>query len=174
MCGTLGNPKYDGYCTHCFSNLFPGDARTAAIRTKSKETKWVNAILETDTAHGYEWICDKTIYVKYAGGCCESKRRIDLRTMIGSRTLAIEIDENQHKYYAVDYEATRYNNLMMDFTAPYVFLRINPDSFRKNGIKQNPRFEERLAQVEAKILEILSSIGSVVELMTVIHLFYDE
>jgi len=49
-CPILGNTKYDGYCTHCFSNLFPSDPRTQQIRKKSKEilTIWFyEAILES-------------------------------------------------------------------------------------------------------------------------------
>ena len=142
---------------------------------KSKEIKWVNAILQSEAVGGYAWIWDKPIYVQYAGGCCESRCRIDLRTMVGNKVLAIEIDEEQHRRYkAVDYETTRYNNLMMDFTAPYIFLRINPDRFKINGVKQDPSFEERFEKVEDKIQEILEDMDSVEELMTIVHMFYDE
>ena len=40
---------------------------------------------------------DKPFYVDLEGGCCASKRRIDLRKLIGNTMLCIEVDENQHK-----------------------------------------------------------------------------
>jgi hypothetical protein len=37
-CDTIVMNKYDGYCTHCFANLFPNDPRTAEILTHYE--KW--------------------------------------------------------------------------------------------------------------------------------------
>jgi hypothetical protein len=121
-CGHLGNPKYDKYCTHCFRNLFPEDPRTAAIRTNSKEIKWVNVLLQSPMLGGFDWRHDKPFFVSFAGGCCDTKRRVDLWTIVGNVLLAIEIDEFEHKYRAADYKETRYNDLAMDFTARQVIL----------------------------------------------------
>jgi hypothetical protein len=104
------------HCTHCFRNLFPNDPRTAAIQTNSKEIKWVNTLLQSPVLAGSEWRWDKPFYVSFAGGCCNTKRRIDLWTIVGNVLVAVEIDEFQHKDRAVDYEETRYNDLAMDFT----------------------------------------------------------
>lgn len=189
-CGTRGNPRYDGYCTHCFANLFPNDHRTGSIRIKSKETTWVNAILQTAVAAGHVWVWDRPLYVSYEGGCCDTKRRIDLWTLCGNLVVAVEIDERQHKSYAKDQEAQRYNDLLMDFTGRYVFLRINPDPFRSGGAMTDPAFEDRLALVEAKLAQILADAGDSAEagagaaaqaaagdspdLVTIHHMFYDE
>ena len=34
FCYTIASKKYNGYCTHCFKNLFPTDPLTFKIRTK--------------------------------------------------------------------------------------------------------------------------------------------
>lgn len=173
MCSTIGNPRYDRYCTHCFANLFPNDPRTSSIRSKSKEVAWVNAILQLPVISEHRWTWDKPIFVTYDGGCCESKRRIDLWALIEGTIVAIEIDEGQHKRYKPDYEENRYNEIFLDFSARYIFVRINPDSFTLAGIKVDPSFQERLTVVERKLHDILDGLCDFGEMIDVHHIFYD-
>lgn len=175
-CGHLGNPKYDGYCTHCFKHLFKDDPRVQEIRTKSKETKWVNEILTHLPLEG--WVWDKPIYVDFDGGCCATKRRIDLRILVEHPTgglfwLCIEIDENQHKSYVAGYDAARYNDLFMDFTGKYVFLRVNPDPFRRGEEKVDTPFEERFQHVYDMITSHINDGPQTSDLVEVYHFFYD-
>jgi hypothetical protein len=100
----------------------------------------VNALLEADDLAEYTWTWDKPLYVDFHGGCCATKRRIDLWTVVDGTLVAIEIDERQHKDRAPGYEDARYNDLFMDFSGRYVFLRINPDGYRRKGKKLNPPF----------------------------------
>jgi hypothetical protein len=175
MCGRLQNPRYDGYCSHCFRNLFPADPRVKDMRTKSKEIRWVNGLLDSPELSGYDWRWDKPMYVDFFGGCCATKRRIDLWTLVGSTIVAVEIDENQHKDRAPDYEETRYNDLFMDFSGRYVFLRINPDKYKVAGVKSDPDFDTRLEMAIEKLGSILASFdGGNTDLVTVHHMFYDE
>ena len=171
--------KYDNYCTHCFANLFPHDPRTAEIRTKSKEIQWVNAIFQCFPQ--LDWIWDQPLYVDFSGGCCATKRRIDLRVLVehvvqGLFWLCIEIDENQHKGYAEGYEEMRYNDLFVDYSGRYVFLRINPDSFWEEGQKKDPPFEERQQIVMDQIHHLLDTGPQHPEhrLVEVYSLFYDQ
>ena len=178
-CGHRANAKFDKFCTFCFANLFPNDPRTATIHSKSKEIKWVNALLQSAVLADHEWTWDKPFYASLSGGCCDTKRRIDLWAIIEGYIVAIEIDENQHKYRELNYEEMRYNDLVMDFTGRYVFLRINPDPYKVAGVKHDPSFEERLASVEEKLAEILTDIASGSEddsrkMVDVLHMFYDE
>ena len=168
--------KYDGYCTHCFSNLFPSDPRTAEIRTKTHEIKWVNALLLNFP--DLDWVWDKPIYVDFSGGCCPTKRRIDLRVLLEKQVLywlCIEIDENQHKSYADGYEISRYNDLFVDFSGHYIFIRINPHPYWANQERLDPPFGERVNIVCNKIHSILET-GPVdhQNLMELHHMFYDE
>jgi hypothetical protein len=155
--------------------MFPSDERTAQIRTKSKENAWVSAI--TAKFPELDWKHDKSIYVDFHGGCCDTKRRIDLRCLveIGDRLvlLAIDIDENQHKGYPPDYESTRYNDLAMDFTGTMMFLRINPDPFWIGSERVDPSFENRVEAVSAYIHRVLGGrVGS--DIVNVRHFFYDK
>jgi len=56
--------------------------------------------------------------------CCPSKRRIDLRKLFGNTSLCIEFDEDQHKRYDKVDEMSRYNELFMDFSGKYIFIRL--------------------------------------------------
>ena len=169
--------KYDGYCTHCFSNLFPNDPRTAEIRTKTHEIKWVNALILSFP--DLDWVWDQPIYVDFSGGCCATKRRIDLRVLLENQVLywlCIEIDENQHKKYADtdNYEISRYNDLFVDFSGHYIFVRINPDPYWANQERVDPPFEERLNIVCNKIHSVLEKGPVDQDLIEIHHLFYDE
>jgi hypothetical protein len=42
---------------------------------------------------------NKPFYVDLEGGCCETKRRMDLRMLINNTMLCVETDEHQHKKY---------------------------------------------------------------------------
>lgn len=91
--------------------------------------------------------------------------------------LCIEIDENQHKYYIAKNESTRYDDLFMDFSGKYVFIRYNPDKFKdKYDVSKNPFFEMRMQVLENVINKHIQRIESdenqdVVEIH---HVFYDE
>ena len=50
------------------------------------------------------------------------QRRIDLRMLIDSTMLCIEIDEKQHKNYIEYDENIRCDNLFMDFSGKYIYL----------------------------------------------------
>ena len=95
------------------------------------------------------FIHDKPIFVDLEGGCCSTKRRIDLRKLINNTMLCIEIDENQHKSYIKQNENIRYDDLFMDFSGKYIFIRYNPDKFKdKYGKTKNPYFETRVEVLE--------------------------
>jgi hypothetical protein len=66
------------------------------------------------------------------GGC--SKRRPDLLLDLGEQVIIIEIDENRH----IDYDCSCENKRLMELSQdlqhrPIVFIRFNPDSYKKNG-----------------------------------------
>lgn len=116
-CDIKANKKYDDYCTHCFANLFPNNPKTLQIRAKSKELQVVSHI--ANIFKGF--IHDKPLYVDLNGGCCPSRRRIDLRKLIGNTLLCIEIDEDQHKSYNKVDEISRYNDLFTNKIKNFIF-----------------------------------------------------
>lgn len=172
FCDVRVQMKYDNYCTHCFANLFPDDPRTLMIQKKSKEIKVVSYI--SQNIEGF--VHDKPLYVDLKGGCCDSKRRIDLRKLIGNTMLCIEIDENEHKYYNKNEEDIRYDNLFMDFSGKYIFIRYNPDKFKIDGKAKNPRFETRMEKLikEINIHSERINNDENTELMEIHKLFYSS
>jgi hypothetical protein len=172
-CRTRGNRSLRGFCCHCFVNLFPDGPKALTVRKKSKEIQVVSHILSKFEG----FIHDKPLYVDLEGGCCSTKRRIDLRKLINNTMLCIEIDENQHKSYIKQNENIRYDDLFMDFSGKYIFIRYNPDKFKdKYGKMKNPFFDTRMEVLENVInkhmLRIISEDNE--DLVEIHHLFYDE
>ncbi len=140
ICPKRANPYYDGYCAYCFVKLFPNHPKTANIRKNAKELKVVNYI--SSQYSGF-------IHNKPIG---PSRRRIDIRKRIKDTLLCIEIDEYQHRSYSEVSEEIRYNDLSMDFSGKFIFIRYNPDEFGdKKGKKRNPKFEIRMEILEKEI-----------------------
>jgi len=73
-------------------------------------------------------------------GCCDKRRRIDFRKQIRSTLLAVEFDENQHKYYNAEDEEIRYHDIYLatGVVQKMLFIRFNPDKYiDSNGVKRN-------------------------------------
>ena len=172
-CRTLANRKLNGYCSHCFVNLFPEDPKALMVRNKSKELQVMTHIFSK--YGGFR--NDKPFYVDLEGGCCATKRRIDLRKLINNTMLCIEVDENQHKRYVKQNENNGYDDLFMDFSGKYIFIRYNPDKFKdKYGKSKNPMFDTRMEVLEASINKhIMRTLNDEnIDLVEIHHLFYDE
>ena len=172
-CRTYGNNKLNGFCSHCFANLFPDDPKTLTVRRKSKELQVVAHLLSKYD----DFIHDKPFYVDLQGGCCATKRRIDLRQLIKNTMLCIEIDEDQHKSYIKENEKARYDHVFMDFSGKSIFIRYNPDKFKdKYGKSKNPYFDTRMEVLEhvinKHILRIQAEDNE--NLLEIHHVFYDE
>jgi len=149
LAGTAATPTYDGFCTHCFANLFPNDPRTPLIQRASKENKRLRAaeprcdsLRRCDSLHPPPL---RRAAAAAAPRRCAAPllpllpllplispmpisplpRRIDLYGVVGGVRLAFEIDEHQHRRYSPDDEEARHHDLTMDATIPTLF--INPD-----------------------------------------------
>ena len=173
LCGgtIVLDDKYRGYCTHCFSNLFPKDPLTPQIRKKSKEIA-VKAFINEE----FKGFChDKALEF----GCdCAHRRKVDHRKLIDGTMLCIETDENQHKgtSYKTDKEKVRYDDLVSVFTGKWIFIRYNPDKYkRKDGTKVEPPNYRRLKRLKREIEKQIKRIekGENEELLEVIYLYYD-
>jgi hypothetical protein len=171
--GSRGNPKYKGYCSSCYQNLFPNDPLTLQMRSKTKEIA-VRDYLNLNL-HFEEFIHDKPLWT---GNCnCTHRRKIDFRKLIGNTLLCIEVDENQHKGYVEKEEEIRYDDLYMLHSGKFIFIRFNPDKFKnKDGKSQNPMLYTRLPllkeEIEKQIKRIENDENK--ELLEIIKLYYDE
>ena len=91
--------------------------------------------------------------------------------------LCIEIDEDQHKHYIKDNEEHHYDDLFMDFSGKYIFIRYNTDKFiDKFNQSKNPYFDTRMEVLEHLINKQITRIenGENIELVEIFHLFYNE
>jgi hypothetical protein len=179
FCETRKHKKYDDYCFYCFCNLFPDDTITRNYKTKELEVK--KFIL--DNFPDKLWRMDKRI----DGG--SSKRRPDHLLDLGSHIIIIETDENKHTKYEGLYEITRINEISKDLEhRPIIFIRFNPDSYKKNGvkipscwslsrtgilsIKYKKEWEKRLETLKIKIQECIEYKTD--KTIEIIELFYNE
>ena len=128
LCGTrVCTKKYRGYCLWCFINQFPDEKVSRNYKTKEKEVvDFIKQFFPT-----VDWIHDR----KIQGG--SSLRRPDIFFDMGTYTIVIEIDENQH----VSYDCTCTNRRLMELfqdggSRPMIMVRFNPDAYtREDGSK---------------------------------------
>jgi hypothetical protein len=178
-CQTFVTKKNDGYCIHCYINMFPD--KPVSRNYKTKEQSVVKNI--KDKFPNVDWIADKRI----DDGC--SKRRPDLFLHMGNQILIIEVDENQHTDYNCSCENKRIMELSLDVGhIPIVFIRFNPDMYFKqktkitscwglngNGIltiKKKDEWNERLSCLSDMVEYWLKHITD--KTIETIHLYYDE
>ena len=168
--GTRASNKYKGYCSPCFQYLFPNDPLSFQIRSKTKEIAvrdYINSIF-TDFQHDLPL---------WTGNCdCTHRRRIDHRKLIGNTLLCIETDEHQHRSYDKEDEEIRYDDLFMLHGGKFIYIRFNPDKFKKNGKSCNPMLYTRLPVLKEEIERQMNRIENEknIELLEIIKLFYDE
>ena len=177
----IKNDKYDGYCTHCFKNIFPNDPRTPKIKGKTKE----ELVREHINKNFEGFIHDMPLMW---GGCdCTMRRRVDHRIQINGTVLAIETDEFQHRSYDAQQEENRYNDLVCAYTTKWIFIRFNPDGykdskgkkrggmFNSDGKRNSKEAERRLTalteEIQKQIIRIENNENT--ELLEIHKLFYD-
>ena len=152
-----------------FSHLFPNDPKTLQAYCKTKELAVRNFI--TNNYEGFQH--DLPLYV---GDCdCSTRRRIDHRKLINNTMLCIETDEFQHKNYNKQDEIKRYNDLYLQFSSKFIFIRFNPDKYIENGVIKNTMIAKRLTKLKDTIDEQIKRISNNgnKDLIEIVYLFYD-
>ena len=181
--GSRAIDKYDGYCMHCYMNLFP--YKPVSRNYKTKERSVVEFV--TTKFPDFTWVADKHV----SGGC--SKRRPDLLLDLGDQIIIVEVDENQH----IDYDCSCENKRIMELSQdvghrPIVFIRFNPDNYiDENGnkisscwgqdgngicvIKKSKKveWERRLQQLNDQIQYWSNTSHITNKTVEVVQLFYD-
>ena len=170
--------NFNGYCKHCFVNLFPTHSITIQASCKTKE-QVVKKFINTNF-NGF--LHNKPIWT--ANCDCTHRRKVDHRKLIGNTLLCIETDENQHKGYKKKYddfgnldEEIRYDDIAMVHGGKFIFIRFNPDKFTNHkGLKINPILYLRLAklknEIDKQIERIINDENE--NLIEIIYLYYDN
>ena len=170
--------KFNGYCKHCFVNLFPTHPISIQASCNTKE-QVVRKFINTNF-NGF--LHNKPIWT--ANCNCSHRRKIDHRKLIGNTLLCIETDENQHKGYTKKYddfgnldEEIRYDDIAMVHGGKFIFIRFNPDKFiNHKGVKTNPILYLRLYKLKKEINKQIERIinNENEDLIEIIYLFYDN
>ena len=139
---TTMNRIYKPNCARCHFYLNPNDPRIRNYKTK--EQGYMSALLEKFP----QFKLDKTI----DGGC--SKRRPDGFLDLLTHVIIIEIDENEHKSYDDTCNNRRTMELSQDVNhRPIIFIRLNPDSYKLNGIRIKGSFSLTKKTGELKVVK---------------------
>jgi len=168
--GSKAIKNFNGYCEHCFVNLFTDDPITLQIKSKTKEQvvrKFINIHFDGFSHNKSLW----------TNNCeCIHRRKIDHRKLIGNTLLCIETDEFQHKYYKKSDEELRYDDLAMIHGGKFIFIRFNPDKFINHiGKKKNTILYIRLNNLKNEIIKQINRINNDENknLLEIIYLYYD-
>lgn len=165
LCGTLTPPSADGQCPDC--REFP---RVRRFRMAKQER-----VKEALAAAGMTWESyDKIV----DGGAC-GRERPDFVFRGLALNVVVEVDENQHRLYQC--EQARMWNIAQALGGPTIFVRYNPDKYRRalagGGLaKQMAENEKEAARHEMLVQWVKHLIamepGEMPFLQTV-KLFYD-
>ena len=164
---------YDGHCAQCFSHVFPDSPRIRKFKTKERAVKdflvekWPDSLMTHDKAVD----CFRF--------------RPDFVFELGSHTIVIEVDEEQHERYDLSCENKRLMSIFQGLgSRPMVMIRFNPDKYVDgNGKKvkgcwhgtglvhQGGEWRSRLKELHGVIEKWWGRVPE--KEVTVEHLFYD-
>jgi hypothetical protein len=146
----VSNAQYKGFCLRCFVYLHPD--QKVARSYKIKERHVIDALAAADLGlpTGVVPACDKR--VDGTGGC-GSGRRPDWLVDLGTHSLIVEVDEEQHGGYDTACETKRLMQLFGDLgDRPLVIVRFNPDAYTDAGGRRVPSPFKYLAKLGVPVV----------------------
>ena len=159
-CNLLNVLDNTNHCSDC------GDFKFRRVHlAKQKEVK---AFLDTSKIiyESYYRIIDSTCGLERPDFIIECK----------THKIILEVDENQHKSYNADCEKARMINISQSLGMPVIFVRYNPDTFKKTV-----KFNKRITKQYRKELMLewlkhcfLLSPKNGDEFLRVVYLFFDN
>ena len=107
-------------------------------------------------------------------GC--SRKRPDVILNGGTYKIIVEVDEYQHQSYERECELVRMFQIHQDLSGyDVIFIRFNPDSYRVDGKRKNPRLNTRLSELKKYIDVVLRTYGDKLEgSIRICYMYYDE
>lgn len=164
---------YDGHCAQCFSHVFPDSPKIRKFKTKERAVKdflvenWPDSIITHDKAVD----CFRF--------------RPDFVFELGSHTIVIEVDEEQHDRYDPSCENKRLMSIFEGLgSRPMVMIRFNPDKYvdadggKIKGcwhgtglVRQGGEWKKRLGELNKIIENWWSKVPE--KEVTITHIFYD-
>ena len=168
MCDIILTGNSRNYCARCFAYMFPGE-KCGPFKTREMKLK---EYLESQYS-------DKTIVHDKHVEC--HRYRPDFVFDMGSHTIVIELDENQHKTYDTSCDNKRLMAIFQGLGSRHmVMLRFNPDRydsapgcFKRDGVLSGngKEWNTRTRQLKARIDHWMNTQPD--REITVEHLFFD-
>ena len=168
LCDIILPGSSTGYCARCTAYMFPD----RPSRFKTRELK-LKEYLETQYT-------DKTIVHDKHVEC--HRYRPDFVFDMGSHTIVIELDENQHRAYDTSCDNKRLMSIFHGLSSrPMIMIRFNPDKydsvpgcFKKDGVLsgKGKEWNARTERLKARIDHWM--ITQPDREITIEHLFFDS
>lgn len=169
MCDVILAGISKEYCARCFAYMFPDEKRG---HFKTREMK-LKEYLESQYS-------DKTIVHDKHVEC--HRYRPDFVFDMGSHTIVIELDENQHRSYDTSCDNKRLMSIFHGLSSrPMIMIRFNPDKydsvpgcFKKDGVLsgKGKEWNARTERLKARIDHwMITQPGREI---TIEHLFFDS
>jgi hypothetical protein len=145
------------------------------IVTKGTKCQYCNPNARQKTKEKviYDYLIENNIKFEYNKniGIVYGSYRPDILIDCGTHFVVVECDEEQHKWYGNSCELVRMNNIYIANGLPTVFLRYNPDTYKRSGkavrIYKKRRLANLLEQIEYHTQHIPSSP------LSFVYLYYD-
>lgn len=196
-CTTIaGKLHLKGYCLRCFIYNFPDEKVARGYKVKERHvTDALKPVLEE--------LGVKAVFDKRVGGgwhsddCCQpSLRRPDVLIDMGTHSIIVEIDENQHDNYSC--ENKRIMEIFRDLgMRPMVLVRFNPDDYvnaagvdvrscftyhRSSGVPSVSSYKKKTWDARLKVLcdmvsgYVRKAQSGIIPIKEITHefLFYDD
>ena len=157
-CGLFGSSRKNYTCHYC-------DKGSSRCQKEAKVVKFLeeNCTLKTISSHD-----------QIVGGNLCLKYRPDIFYDCLSYGVVVEVDEDAHRSYDARCEQHRMQTLAISLDMPLVFLRYNPDPFKRSGVTVITPQLKRLATLLERLNFHLSNHPKDGETVIVEYLFYDE
>jgi hypothetical protein len=147
------------------------------VRMKKEEPRIIKLLTDNNIAftsqHAIDFTClnDNSGHHAFIDFLIEKK---DINGIAG--IIMLEVDENQHRAYTISCEIKRMNEIFSSLaiggnTLPISFIRYNPNSFSKDGVKKRDDYPKKLR--EEKLLETIAN-WEFTQRAGVFYMYYDS
>jgi hypothetical protein len=162
-------PVRDGYCSRCYIYTFPDSKVTRNFKTKELAVREFLNIQFPNVTLIHDKRVDCSLY------------RPDFSIDMGSHSVIIEVDENQHEKYDLSCENKRLMSIFQGFgSRPLVVIRFNPDKYddvkgcwtRDCKIRDVKNWKVRLETLKESINNAMANLPQ--KEVTLLNLYYDK
>ena len=162
-CNMIDIVDDDGFCITCN----PNSRKQIRLAKQRRVVAWLNQSNQFKNYKSIDSVPDE-LYE------CDDKYRPDIFYDMGDRYVILEVDENQHNYDTYkNCDLPRMINIQQALALPTIFIRYNPDPYKRKGVTQKTDNDSRKKILFQWINDAKTCDLGKDQLRTV-YLYYDE